>query len=421
MPECVDFDAVIVGAGPAGACAAILLARAGLSVALLERQRFPRRKVCGECIAASNLALLDMLGIGPAFAAAAGPPLRQVALMHKRDCIVADLPRAADDRHPWGCALGRETFDCLLRDQARASGVRILQPWQAVALDPDHEPPRCMARSIDTGATTLLQARALIVANGSWETRGTLREHNPLHHPADLIGFKANFRDTSLRGGLLPVLAFRGGYGGMVVADDEITTVACCIRRDRLQAARRAAPGTSAGEAVERLLIRECAGVQSVLARATRCGGWIAAGALSPGVRLSAADTFFRIGNAAAEAHPIIGEGISMALQSAALLCTHLVATIPATRTHDRAWRRELARRYVMHWRRVFVSRLALASLFAHAAMHPASSVTLFPLVRAWPALLTLCARASGKVALPAISRALSHSQHTNVAVAGDP
>ena len=55
------FDVAVVGAGPAGAAAAILLARAGWSVALVERQAFPRRKVCGECIAASNLALLDAL------------------------------------------------------------------------------------------------------------------------------------------------------------------------------------------------------------------------------------------------------------------------------------------------------------------------------------------------------------------------
>ncbi|MGZ5657902.1 MAG: NAD(P)/FAD-dependent oxidoreductase, partial [Caldimonas sp.] len=58
------FDAVVVGAGPAGSAAATLLARAGWSVALVERQRFPRRKVCGECIAASNLPLLDALGVG---------------------------------------------------------------------------------------------------------------------------------------------------------------------------------------------------------------------------------------------------------------------------------------------------------------------------------------------------------------------
>jgi len=70
------FDAVIIGAGPAGCAAAILLARAGWSVALVEKQRFPRRKVCGECIAASNLPLLDSLGVGAAFATCAGPELR---------------------------------------------------------------------------------------------------------------------------------------------------------------------------------------------------------------------------------------------------------------------------------------------------------------------------------------------------------
>ena len=83
------FDVVIVGAGPAGSSAAIRLARAGWSVALVEKQSFPRRKVCGECIAASNLDLIDDLGIGPAFAAAAGPPLRRVALWRGEDEVSA--------------------------------------------------------------------------------------------------------------------------------------------------------------------------------------------------------------------------------------------------------------------------------------------------------------------------------------------
>ena len=71
------FDVAIVGAGPAGSAAAILLARAGWSVALVERQRFPRRKVCGECIAASNLALLDALGVGAEVERLAGAELRR--------------------------------------------------------------------------------------------------------------------------------------------------------------------------------------------------------------------------------------------------------------------------------------------------------------------------------------------------------
>src|SRR3954468_21396628 len=121
------FDAAVVGAGPAGAAAAILLARAGWSVALIERQAFPRRKVCGECIAASNLALLDALGIGARVEARAGAELRRVALMRGDETIVAALP-AGEGAHRWGRALGREHLDTWLADAAEAAGAVRFQP-----------------------------------------------------------------------------------------------------------------------------------------------------------------------------------------------------------------------------------------------------------------------------------------------------
>ena len=127
------FDAVIVGAGLAGSTAAIQLARAGWSVALIERQRFPRRKVCGECIAASNLPLLQALGVGDAFHALAGAELRHVTLLHGERAVTAELPAAVhgqehghgQERFACGRALGRETLDGLLLDQARAAGATV--------------------------------------------------------------------------------------------------------------------------------------------------------------------------------------------------------------------------------------------------------------------------------------------------------
>ena len=68
-----SYDAIVVGAGPAGSAISILLAEAGWAVALVERKCFPRRKVCGECIAASNIPLFDALGMGARFDEDAGP------------------------------------------------------------------------------------------------------------------------------------------------------------------------------------------------------------------------------------------------------------------------------------------------------------------------------------------------------------
>jgi flavin-dependent dehydrogenase len=56
------YDAIIVGAGPAGSALAVRLARSGREVLLLERGRFPRDKVCGDLVSAKALQLLDDLG-----------------------------------------------------------------------------------------------------------------------------------------------------------------------------------------------------------------------------------------------------------------------------------------------------------------------------------------------------------------------
>jgi flavin-dependent dehydrogenase len=217
------------------------------------------------------------------------------------------------------------------------------------------------------------------------------------------LGFKASFRDTALDEGLLPVLAFAGGYGGMVVASDGLATLACCIRRDRLATCRSAGSATAAraGEAVEALLRHDCRGVREALASASRVGPWLAAGPLRPGVRLRAAagGGAFLIGNAAAEVHPIIGEGISMALQSAWLLCQELAGSADAFRCDalGETQRCLIQHRYAARWRAHFARRLHLAACFAHAAMRPGLAAPLLPLLRRAPALLGLAARASGK------------------------
>lgn len=397
-----SFDAVIVGAGPAGTTAAILLARAGWSVALLEREVFPRRKVCGECLSAPSLPLIDALGLGRAFAEKAGPALHRVALWCGEQSASAALPQMPGTDHPWGRALGRDELDSLLLEAARSAGACILQPCAARSLTGSPGDFCCAAIRRDTAAALTLRAPVAIAAQGSGRLRAAQQARGGAGRASDLLAFKANFADARLPHGLLPVLAFHGGYGGVVVAGRDSATLACCIRADRLRALRRASPGDRAGPAVEAYLRRECALLDAVLAGASRVGPWLAVGPIRPQVRIARLGTgAFLVGNAAGEAHPIIGEGIAMAMQSAWLLAAALVrcGREPLRHSDAAAVQRGIQQRYAAAWHACFVSRMRIAALFAQAAMRPALAARFVQLCEAMPAVLTAAARWSGKVA----------------------
>jgi len=243
----------------------------------------------------------------------------------------------------------------------------------------------------------------VIDAHGSWEAlTSSHRRSRMTRRRSDLFAFKANFRNTSLAEGVLPILLFDGGYGGMVVADGGMATLACCVRRDHLEACRRGvwgSPRATIGEAVEAMLQRECGGVRRALKNASRDGAWLSVGPLDPGIRLgTAGDDLFRIGNAAGEAHPIIGEGMSMALQSSWLLCTQLLDAERREGLSAETWQREAGRSYTAQWRLEFEPRLHLAASFAQVAMRPVLAAPLMALARVWPGMLTLGARWGGKV-----------------------
>jgi 2-polyprenyl-6-methoxyphenol hydroxylase-like FAD-dependent oxidoreductase len=396
------YDAVIVGAGPAGATAAILLAEAGWSVAVVEKKLFPRRKVCGECIAATNLPLLRALGVADEFMALAGPELRQVGLFVGDTTLSAELPPMSEGRDAWGRALGREHLDALLLRRAAAAGAEILQPWVVEQLTADGGGCGFRASSKNTNKIIYLKSTIAILANGSWEVDPAAVNAAPrAMRRSDLFAFKANFRQCELRPGLLPVLAFPGGYGGMVLGDGGRVTLACCIRRDTLQACRQRWPNQRAAEAVLYYVQNACGGVRQALSGTQREGSWLSVGPLRTGLRPPwRGDGLFAVGNAAGEAHPIVGEGISMAIQGAWLLAGELTARWPQGVSGEVSVQ-DLAivgHRYAAAWRRSFAPRIRMAAIFAHLAMRPRIAAALLPVLKRWPELMTLGAHLSGKV-----------------------
>jgi 2-polyprenyl-6-methoxyphenol hydroxylase-like FAD-dependent oxidoreductase len=388
-------DALVIGAGPAGATAALVMARAGLDVAVVEKAAFPRRKVCGEFISATSWPLLRDLGVAPQLLKAAGPPVRRVAL-YAGDVVVDSPMPAPAGEEAWGRAVGREHLDSALLAAAGDAGAEIWQPWSAVAIAEDREGCTVTLENAD-GATRSLRARVLVAAHGSWEPGELPTQRRRSHGARDLLGFKAHFRDSRLPAGWMPLVLFPGGYGGLVHGDGGRTSFSCCVRRGALRACRRAHPGLAAGEALLLHVMESCRGMREALEGARREAAWLSAGPIDPGIRTLARGRMFAAGNAAGEAHPLVAEGISMAIQSGWLLGTGLAAADGLSG----AVLGSLARRYDAAWRGNFAARLRASSLFAALTTTPGAAGASVALLHGLPAILTWGARWSGKARAP--------------------
>ena len=224
---------------PAGACR--LVGRAGREAALPAPQglrRVHRRE---------QPALLDALGVGAEVDRLAGAELRRVALLRGAASVVAALPRrrrrAAASAGRSG-ASGSTGCSCA---QAGAAASRCCSRARCRRSRAARAALRVCLRPGEGGAENESSAALVVAAHGSWEPLPWGARNAASSAGRATCSLSRPTSGAAIDAGLLPVLAFAGGYGGMVVADDGIATLACCIRagpaRPRsAQRARASAP-----------------------------------------------------------------------------------------------------------------------------------------------------------------------------------
>jgi flavin-dependent dehydrogenase len=159
-------DVLIVGAGPAGAVAAIVLARAGARVRLIDRTVFPRDKLCGDTINPGTLGMLRRLGLAAA--------IEQRALPIDGMIVTGEGGIAVEGRYPRdqrGLAISRRDFDARLLEQAIAAGAAFDCITAREALvDATASTPTVRGIVAGNGARHQLQARVVVAADGRRST-----------------------------------------------------------------------------------------------------------------------------------------------------------------------------------------------------------------------------------------------------------
>lgn len=288
---------LIVGGGPAGAAAAVHLARTGARPLIIERLAEGRDALCGGFLSWRTLERLEGLGLQPEMLG--GHEVAALRLFAGSTAHEIPLPARS-------MGLSRARLDRLLLERALAEGASLR-----------HGTARAYAGGglrLEDGET--LPFDALFLATGKRELRGLARPQSAAGSDPMLglrLRLPASERLAALLHGHIEMHLFGGGYLGIVLQEDGSANACMAVRKSRLTAA-----GSPA------LLFRELARQSPQLAE--RLAGMSPHSAIdavghipygwraretSPGV--------FRLGDQAGVIASLAGEGIAIALASAEL------------------------------------------------------------------------------------------------------
>ena len=328
------WDAAVVGAGPAGAISALLLARRGWRVVLLEKSGWPREKVCGGCVNASAVRMLHEIGVGGVLSG--GTPLDRFALHVGGKRLEVPLPE--------GIAIDRMTFDSRLAAEAERAGATFW-PRSAVRLDPANPQDEFRHLTVMNGDHLLsLHARVVLACDG---IAGTLLQSEPWAEwrvAKDAWFGVATLINTPglVDGGMIGMYVGRGGYAGTVRLGNHQVHVAAAL--DPSMCRMAGGPAELVGK---------------IIGMSMRDAKFQGTGLLTRKRRNLGGHRVLAVGDACGYVEPFTGEGIAWAIRGARAA----VEILPRearnwTSTMATDWQRHHAAAVRTHWCRT-LRRLA--------------------------------------------------------------
>lgn len=318
------WDAVIIGAGPAGGMTAVRLAAKGYKVLLVEAKRFPRDKVCGGCLNRRAWSVLQSAGLDKTLERAGAIELSRLQLTCGGQTVDWSMPTMH--------AISRATLDQLIVEAAVARGAHFCMETYA-RVEPSASPGHFSFASVsqpttDCVATDLasdlvsvqlktrlgnhakVRAKVVIAADGlTHPSLGEVKQVSSRVASGSRVGLGTNllYGGSGYPTGRLTMVVGRSGYVGVTRIEGERLNLAAALSPQSLQ------QGAEPGAVIARMLGDAKLEVPTGCESAT----WVGTPQLTRESQQCAARRIFLVGDATGYVEPFTGEGMSWALVGA--------------------------------------------------------------------------------------------------------
>ncbi|MET0753233.1 MAG: NAD(P)/FAD-dependent oxidoreductase, partial [Pyrinomonadaceae bacterium] len=355
---------------------AIRLAKENFEVCLIEREKFPRQKLCGEFISPECLEHFRVLGVLSEMLAVGGERISETVFYEPNGKSVS-VPSAWFDADLQGAlSISRAEMDFRLMEKARGAGVSVLEETAAIGLL--FKKDKVCGVKVRTKNNELkeISADLIIDATGRANVLGKLVEKEVSRKGAKaqkskvkgqrskLVGFKTHLENANVEKGRCEIYFFRGGYGGLSFIENNLANHCFLVKADVVKEFN-----SNAEQIVENVIFQNKR-ARETLKNAKPVYDWLAVSVDGFGAKdLNPAPNLFSVGDAAAFIDPFTGSGMLMALESAEILAKSIA--------ENQFSIDKIAEKYKARHRRKFQKRLLVCSVMRRLAFVPSAAKAL--------------------------------------------
>jgi flavin-dependent dehydrogenase len=372
----LDSDVLIIGGGLAGLCSAIHLSSKGLSVILIEKEVYPRHKVCGEYVSNETLPYLSSLGIDPFELGAVRIDQLEFSVPG-RNSLKTPLPLG-------GFGISRYALDHALYEKALEKGAQIVCD-RAERIDFEENAFQVITKNKQSYSSLFV-----IGAHGKRSVLDKKLDREFIRKKSSYVAVKAHYRGYFPEN-LVGLYNFEGGYCGVSNVEDKKINV-CYIVDYRVFQQYKSI------DRFQEDMLKSNKDLNAVLETSDiDFEKPLSISQISFETKELLVDHVFMCGDSAGLIHPLCGNGMGMAIGAARLVSDAILSYFNG----KLKTREEVEKQYVQQWNKSFKSRLRTGHALALLLRHYKTTLILLPFLRSFPAILRRIIRAThGKPSL---------------------